>query len=937
MAAKKKKAQAQLTLGEEPKPVVVDEKPAKKKNLSDAVWIVDGQGYIFRAYFAMPRMTTSNGVSTKAVFGFANMLLKILKEYEPSQIAICFDPGGKNFRHAIFEQYKGTRQAPPSDLPPQIPLIHKLIDALRIPKVMKPGFEADDAIATLAKHAKAAGHDVVIVTGDKDLCQLVDDKVMLLDEMRLGRGSESNEVRREQVIEKFGVPPERVVDILALAGDSSDNVPGVDGIGEKTAAELVKQFGDLESVIAHADEMKPARRDKLKAQAEQARMSKKLVMLDDNMPLNEILPGGIDAMKYAGPDKPLLKKFFVEMEFKRLVNDPMVREVGTEPELNLPQPSQLPTSTTTVDKSKYRAVLEQNGLREIATTLGAVPRFAVRTEMDRDSHVVGVAVAWGEGDAAWLPSSQLGEDSLKKALAPLLADAGKQIVAHDGKTDINALFAAGWPTWNIAGDPMLASYLLDPDEESTRLVNVGRRTLGYAMMEPDAVFGKGKAMVSADKIPLDIMTSYACEAVDCTLRCANVLEPKLVASEMQPLYRELELPLELLLGEMERAGIKVDVERLKSLSQDFADALAGIAEKALAAAGKPFNLESPLQIAEVLFKDLKLPVVKRTASGAPSTDSTVLEALEDKHDLPALILEHRVISKLKGTYVDVLPTLVDSRKRVHTHFNQAVAATGRLSSTDPNLQNIPVRTELGRKIRDAFIADDGNVICSLDYSQIELRILAHVTQDAVLIDAFRKDEDVHRRTAGEVFGVPYADVSKDQRNAAKAINFGLLYGMGVLRLARELGVPRATAREYHEAYNARLVGVRDWQSKQREQAYVDKSVRTLLGRRRRLHGIDSKNGGERAQAERLATNTPIQGSAADIMKRAMIDTDRALKKEVPAARILLQVHDELVLEVPAKDADKAIEVAKSTMSGAMKLDVPLVVDGHKGRTWNEAH
>ncbi|HEY4220905.1 MAG TPA: 5'-3' exonuclease H3TH domain-containing protein, partial [Myxococcota bacterium] len=481
------------------KAAVADEAPKKPK--VDTVYIVDGQGYIFRAYYAMRRLSTSKGQATNAVFGFTTMLLKILKGIEPDQIAICFDPGGKNFRHEIYSAYKGTRSAPPEDLPAQLPLIHRLVEAMQIKKVIVPGFEADDVIATLRKLARAAGKDVVIVTGDKDLCQLVDDHTSLLDEMRMGRGAESNEIHREQVIEKFGVPPEHVADVLALAGDSSDNVPGVDGIGEKTAAELVRAFGDVESVLAHADEIKaPARRDKLKAQAEQARMSKRLVSLDHNVPIDV----NLDDLKYTGPDKVKLKQFFTEMEFRRLENDPIVRDVTAQPDLSLPVPAEMPA--TQVDRSKYSAVVDDRGLREVMTALGASPRFTVRT-WAKDSvpgaPLVGVAVAWADNEARWLPTEQLGEDTLRAALAPLLADGAKQIVAHDGKTDVNTLFFAGWPTWKIAGDPMLASYLLDPDEESTRLINVARRTLGYAMIEPDSVFGKGKAALSPDAIPLD--------------------------------------------------------------------------------------------------------------------------------------------------------------------------------------------------------------------------------------------------------------------------------------------------------------------------------------------------------------------------------------------------------------------------------------------------
>jgi DNA polymerase-1 len=483
---------------------------------------------------------------------------------------------------------------------------------------------------------------------------------------------------------------------------------------------------------------------------------------------------------------------------------------------------------------------------------------------------------------------------------------------------------------------MLMSYLLDADAEGHGLANLARRFLGHRTIDPVDVVGSGKATVSFAEVPLDRAAAYVGEAVDCTLRVHDVLLPRIEADGLSPLYRDLELPLEELLGKMERAGVRIDIARLKGLSDGFVDEIAALEKKAHDAAGKPFLLSSPQQVAELLFTDLGLPVVKRTKTG-PSTDVQVLEALADRHDVPALILEHRTLTKLKNTYLDVLPQLVDDQCRVHTHFNQAVAATGRLSSSDPNLQNIPIRTELGRRIRDAFVAKDGCVLASLDYSQIELRILAHVSKDPVLVDTFQKNEDVHRRTAAEIFGVPPETVTKDQRTAAKSINFGLLYGMGVVRLARELGLKRAEAKEYLDRYFARLAGIRTWHAEALERAHVDREVRTLLGRRRKLPGLDSKNPAERARAERLAINTPIQGSAADIMKRAMIDADRALAAAVPTARILLQVHDELVIEVPREDADRAVAVGRQAMQDAVQLSVPLVVDGHFGRSWADAH
>ncbi|MDP2339631.1 MAG: DNA polymerase I [Deltaproteobacteria bacterium] len=918
--------------------------------MAEPVFLIDGSGYIFRAYFALRRLSTSKGQPVNAVFNFATMLLRILKEHEPKRIAIAFDVGGKNFRHAMYEPYKATRSAPPEDLPPQIPLIHRLVDTFRIPKLLVAGVEADDVLATAAERCKARGYEVVIITGDKDLMQLVDPHVSLLDEMRMTRGYEGTRIRREQVIEKFGVPPELVCDVLALAGDASDNVPGVRGIGEKTAAEWVKQWGDLENIIAHASEIKAnSRREKLIEQADMARLSKKLVVVKRDVDFEF----DVDKILYQGIDKDAARAFLVEMEFRRLVNDTLIKpgvgEVGTTPIIEAargqtdlfgqPSPNQ-PTVAVEVDRSKYRAVVDDAGLRDVITALGAAPRFAVRTEVDRpgapDAKLVGVAVSWSPGEAAWLPVRELDIDKLRAALAPILTDTGKQIIAHDGKADINALFFAGFPPWRVAGDPMLMSYLLDADSESHGLMNLSRRFLGHAMIEPSDVVGSGKGAISFDRVDVDKAAAFAGEAVDCTLRLHDLLLPKIASDGLAPLYDDLELPLEDLLGQMERAGVRIDIGCLKGLSDSFVGEIAAIEQKAWAAAGKPFMLSSPQQVAELLFKDLQLPITKRTKTG-PSTDSGVLEALSDRHDAPALILEYRTLTKLKNTYLDVLPQLVDKDMRVHTHFNQAVAATGRLSSSDPNLQNIPIRTKLGREIRAAFIAADGCVLVSLDYSQIELRILAHVSKDPVLVDTFAKNQDVHRRTAAEIFHLPPDEITSDQRTAAKAINFGLLYGMGVVRLARELGIKRAEAKVYLDTYFERLGGIRSWHADALEKAHVDREVRTLLGRRRKLPGLDSKNPAERARAERLAINTPIQGSAADIMKRAMIDADRALRKEVPQARVLLQVHDELVIEVPEALAQKTLEVGRSAMANAVKLDVPLVVDGKFGRSWSEAH
>jgi DNA polymerase-1 len=925
-----------------------------KKNDRRVIHLIDGSGYIFRSYYAIKRLTSSKGQATNAVFGFTQMLLRTIREEAPTHLAIAFDLRQKTFRHELYEDYKGNRDAPPEDLPPQIPLIHQVVDAFRIPKLLVPHFEADDALGTVAERAKAAGYDVVIVTGDKDFYQLVDDHVTLLDEGRQQKGTnESTRVGREEVKAHFNVYPEQLVDVMALAGDASDNIKGVRGIGLKTAAELVNTYGDLEKILDVAPSLpQKARREKLMEDAALARLAKTLVTIRRDAPVDV----DVDALQYAGPDGPVLRSIFVDLEFTRLLNDPLVRlpddeQAMTSKKTGGPQgdlfggaaaegeeaPKELPLEP--VDRANHRTVTDAEGLEAVAKELHKSARIALRTEVDGDpgpaAKLVGIALSWAEGHAAYVAIEPIGEKLVLDTLVPLLRDLGRSVVAHDGKTDVNMLVFHGVPAWPIAGDPMLASYLLDGDTETHSLANLARKHLQRSITTSSDVLGSGKAAVRFSQVPLEKQSTHANDAVDVTLRLANLLEPLVEAERMEPLYKELELPLEAMLGRMERVGILIDADKLAGMSVEFDEELQKLAQRAYASAGREFNLGSPSQIAELLFKELQLPVMKRSKTG-PSTDSTVLEQLSDKHELPAIILEHRTIQKLKNTYLDVLPQLRDANGRVHTHFNQAVAATGRLSSSDPNLQNIPIRTELGRRIREAFIAPPGKKLVCLDYSQIELRILAHVTGDKVLVDTFQKNEDVHRRTAAEIFGLKPEEVSKDQRNAAKTINFGLLYGMGVVRLARELGLKRADAKKYLDAYHERYSGVAAWKNEALEKAYAEREVRTLLGRRRKLPEITSKNGSARARAERLANNTPIQGTAADIMKRGMLDTERMLAEHVPSARILLQVHDELVIEVPEADASKALEVGREAMAKAMTLSVPLVVDGGIGSTWNEA-
>ena len=916
--------------------------------------LIDGSGYIFRAYYAIRRLSTSDGRATNAVFGFTQMLLKTLKDVAPRYLAIAFDPKGKNFRHDMYPEYKANRPPAPEDLPPQIPLIHEVVDAFQITRVSPPGYEADDVLGTLARRLKAEGMKVVIVTGDKDLMQLVDDDVSLLDELRMQRGGDKNKlVRADEVVEKFGVPPERVVDVLALCGDASDNVPGVKGIGQKTAAELVNTYGSLEDILAAAPGLKQkARRERLLEGTEMARLSHRLVTIDTDADVDLTL----DQLRYAGPDRKRLRNLFQELEFKRLLHDPLV--VGTDdPGASLAAGLGTAESTgggesaafSPWNTGDYGEITSAEDLAGLEGELATASRIAVQVQAERrdalEGKLTGIALAWGCSKAAYLPighdkeivPEQLALEVVRERLGPILAASDKEVICHNAKESVLALEAAGFPPMRVHGDPMLADYLLRVDERSHDLPGLTRVHLDHVMQDRADFLGKGKNAKALSSLPTDRAASFVGEFADASLRLDGVLTPKVHEWELDSIYREMELPLTRVLAHMERHGVKVDVAHLRSLSDEFDVELRRLEEQAYASAGGDFNLASPQQVAEVLFEKLQLPASKKTKTGY-STDASVLEELTAKHELPGLILEHRQLAKLKSTYVDVLPTLVHPLTgRVHTTFNQAVAATGRLSCQDPNLQNIPIRTSIGRRIREAFIAEPGHVIASLDYSQIELRILAHVTEDPVLIDTFRKDEDVHARTASEIFDTFLAMVSREQRTAAKSINFGLLYGMGVLRLARELGIARREAKAYLEKYFTRFAGVRQWQNTALETAKELGEVRTLFGRRRLLPQLSSSNRGEVARAERLATNTPIQGSAADLIKRAMIVAERELSEKVPSARMILQVHDELLLEVPEADAEQACDVVRDAMQNAAELRVPLKVDSAWASNWADAH
>lgn len=919
----------------------------------NTLFLVDGSGYIFRAYYGIRPLSNREGVPTNAVYGFTTMLIKLLRQHKPQHLAIAFDTKEKTFRHDIYADYKANRPPPPEDLVPQFALIQQLVDSFAIKKLVEPGYEADDLIGTAARLGKAQGRKVVIVTADKDMMQLVDDDIVLYDEMRASRAKTKGSalVDREAVIDKFGVPPELVIDALALAGDKSDNVPGVRGIGEKTAALLINEFGSVEQILENAHTIKQkGRREKLLADADIARVSKQLVTIDTHAKV----PMDLAAFGYAGPDKDKLRAFFEDMDFRRLLEDPIV--AGAEG--RAPAAADLDVSPDTpdpitVDRDAYITVDTAEKLATLKAALAGATRIAFDTETSALDQVgadlVGMSFAWAEGAACYIPLGhgaaegdlfappQLTINAVRDALLPVLTRADVTLIAQHGKYDVCVLERYGFDGLVVGGDPMLASYLLEPSDNSHGLDGMSKRFLGHEAIKFEDVCGKGKKQIAFGAVPIDVATRYAAEDADLTLRLANLLEPRLLDHDLDALYREMELPLEAVLGRMEMAGMRVDTTRLERMAEEFAADIEATERMAHAAAGEEFNLASPKQVAHILFEKLGLKVVKKTKSG-PSTDSSVLEKLAADHELPSIILRHRLISKLQGTYVEALAGLVHPKTgRVHSTFNQTVAATGRLSSQNPNMQNIPIRTTEGRRIREAFIADEGNVLISLDYSQIELRLLAHVSEDENLIDAFVRGQDIHQRTASEIFGVPLEDVTREQRAAAKTINFGLLYGMGPHRLAQTLRVKRKEAKAYLDAYFARYSGIRRWTDQNVMRAYEDLEVRTMFGRRRGLKDLASRNRMLQQRAERIANNTPIQGTAADLIKRAMIVADAALAKDVPSARLILQVHDELIVEAPEADAERARDVVKAAMESAAELRVPLVVDGGIAKTWALAH
>ncbi len=889
--------------------------------------LVDGSSYLYRAFHAMPSLTNSRGEPTGAVYGVINMLRKLLREYQPKHIAVVFDAKGKTFRDELYPEYKAQRPPMPKELQQQIEPIHAIIRAMGLPLLVIEGVEADDVIGTLARQATERGMDTLVSTGDKDLAQLVDRHVTLINTMN------DTVLTPETVKERFGVPPERIVDYLALIGDSVDNIPGVPKVGPKTAAKWLQKWGSLDGIIAHADEIKGKVGENLRKALEQLPLSRKLVTIKRDVKL----PVTPEQLVRKPPNVAELRRLYQQLEFKSWLEELLKEEQAEEGEEE--------------DDPDYEIVTSREAFEAWIRRLAAAELFAFDTETTSldymQAEIVGLSFAVQPGEAAYVPLAhrypgappQLSREEVLTRLKPLLEDPSKPKLGQHLKYDMNVLANHGITLRGVRYDTMLESYVLDStatrhDMDSLALKYLGHRTTHY-----EEVAGKGAKQIGFEQVPLEQAGPYAAEDADITLRLHRTLWPRLHEQPLlRRLFEEVEVPLIPVLSQMERNGVLVDVEQLRRQSEELAEKIGKIEQEAHQVAGEVFNLGSPKQIQRILFEKLQLPVKSRTPKGQPSTAEAVLQELALDFPLPRLILEFRGMSKLKSTYTDKLPELIDpDTGRIHTSYHQAVTATGRLSSSDPNLQNIPVRTAEGRRIRQAFVAGEGNRIVSADYSQIELRIMAHLSDDERLLAAFAGGEDIHRATAAEVFGVPLEQVTQEQRRSAKAINFGLIYGMSAFGLARQLGIERGAAQAYVERYFERYPGVKRFMDDTREQARQQGYVETVFGRRLYLPEINAGNAQRRQYAERTAINAPMQGSAADIIKRAMIDIHGWLQESGMRTRMIMQVHDELVFEAPETEVEALCEELRRRMSAAAGLKVPLVVDVGVGENWDQAH
>ncbi|MFA5938978.1 MAG: DNA polymerase I [Sinimarinibacterium sp.] len=904
---------------------------------SQPLILIDGSSWLFRAYHALPPLTGPHGAPTGAVYGMNNMLRKLLKDFAPERICVVWDPSGKTFRDELFAAYKANRSETPEDLKAQFPAIRELIDAMGLPQIVVDGVEADDVIGTLARRAAQRGETVLIVTSDKDMAQLVDERVQLLDTMKNRRLDPAG------VVEKFGVPPERIIDYLALMGDSVDNIPGVPSVGPKTAAKWLTEFGTLDAVIERAAEIGGKVGEKLREHIGQLPLARKLATIHCEVEL----PLTLDDLHPRAPDTGRLAALYRHHGFNRLADEmqgaPPSSEAPAGEAPASPQPNAQPTHGTTV--------LDETALADMIAALQRAPLICFDTETDSlDSNrarLVGLAFAVESGRAWYVPvghdylgaPAQLDLRSVLERLRPILEAPDKPKLGQHLKYDVNVLAQHGIRVAGIAHDTMLQSYVLDAAGNRHDMDTLAQKYLNHTTIKFEDVAGKGKNQITFNQVAIDRATEYSAEDADITLRLHHALYPRVCAeAALKKVYETIEMPLVPVLARMEQTGVKVDVVLLRQISAELAQRMDELQAEAHRAAGGEFNLGSPKQLGAILYEKLQLPVLGKTPKGEPSTAEDVLEELAAQHPLPRLILDWRALSKLRSTYTEQLPQAVNPRTgRIHTSYGQAIAATGRLSSSDPNLQNIPVRNAEGRRIRQAFVAEVGHLLLSIDYSQIELRLMAHLAGDARLQQAFRDGLDIHQATAAEVFGLPLAEVPSDRRRAAKAINFGLIYGMSSFGLARQLGIARGEAQDYIDRFFGRYPGVKQFMETTKASARERGYVETLFGRRLYLKDIQSKNQGLRQYAERTAINAPLQGTAADLIKLAMIDVDDFLRRKAPEVSMIMQVHDELVFEGPAASIRELAPDIALRMCRIAPLAVPLVADWGVAAEWDGAH
>lgn len=926
-----------------------------ENNSDETLYLVDGSGFIFRAYHALPPLTRSDGTPVGAVLGFTNMLVKLLKDIHAPYVAIIFDAARKNFRNDIFPEYKATRPEPPEDLVPQFALIRKATRAFGLPCLELEGYEADDLIAAYTKIARSMGKKVTIVGSDKDLMQLVDKDVQLLDPIK------QKTIGIEEVMEKVGVPPEKVTDVQALAGDSIDNIPGVPGIGVKTAAQLIGEYGGLETLLERAGEIKqPKRRQALIDNAESARMSKKLVLLDKDAPL----PMAIEDMKTADPASPELVEFLEEMEFRTLLTRVEKNHSGNgkAAEDKALQAPEFPECSENV----YALINDEKILKEWLDEAKRKGLLAIDTETTSltpaKASLCGISIAHTPGMAAYIPVGhcqhetpadlfgepasegqecdirQLSLEKVIRAMKPVLEDPSVLKIGHNIKYDMQMLMKHG-VRMSPVEDTMLLSYVLDGSSHGHGMDELAETLCGHSTIKYADVAGKGKAQITFDSVGIEAALPYAAEDADITLRLYHMLKPRLAQEKMSLVYEDIERPLIPVIADMELRGIRVDRQKLKEMSDEFARSLATLEEEIHTLAGHPFNVASPRQIGSVLFDEMGLSGGKKTKTGDWSTTAQLLEKLADQgHDVVRKILDWRQLAKLKSTYTDSLQEQINpDTGRVHTSFSMAGTSTGRLASSEPNLQNIPIRTEEGRKIREAFISEEGWKILSVDYSQIELRLAAEMAEVEGLKQAFQNRQDIHSTTAASVFGLTLEDVTPDLRRKAKEVNFGILYGISPWGLAKRLGIDPEDAKDFISRYFARFPELPQFMEDCKEEARRSGYVRTLFGRKCFVPGIHDKNGAVKSAAERQAINAPLQGTAADIMKLAMIRVAKALEESGLKARMLLQAHDELILEVPDDELEKASELVGREMEAAATLSLPLETEAGWGVNWADAH